>query len=350
MIVEKAVVEGALGVDGGGIVGALDFCHAFDKLGMGEEGFEILLDLGEGEVDFLPATMLFEDTERSDGRAMIILELFHDRLKTAFPGVALMERLFEVESAGGFRGSFTCEKLVEIIAEVEDENIAVVGGGEGVGNAGVVGGGGIAAGRVDKGLGVIEVYNVGDVSLVAVLVEKIEKLGLLVADKLRDSDEGADVGERIVGVLMDDAILLRNKFKAVGCAAFGSDRPSDSLRAEGASEADDVEEVPATATVFPLPFVGVVEVAPEGMTDKLVVEADGVIADDGRRGSGDLCEEKFTEFALGKTVLFGRLRGDAGDHDGAGARKGVVVESDEDVVRLANRVKIKVGEIGRAHV
>lgn len=106
VVVEEAVIESALGIYGGRIVGALHLRHALDELGMSEEGFEVFLNLVEGEVDFLPTVMFFEDAERSDGRAMIILELFHDGLEATLPGVALVKWLFEVEGAGGFGVGF----------------------------------------------------------------------------------------------------------------------------------------------------------------------------------------------------------------------------------------------------
>ena len=39
------------------------------------------------------------------------------------------------------------------------------------------------------------------------------------------------------------------------------------------------------------------------------------------------------------------MRGDAGDHDGAGAGESVVGEGDEDVVWFADRVEIEVGAL-----
>lgn len=44
------------------------------------------------------------------------------------------------------------------------------------------------------------------------------------------------------------------------------------------------------------------------------------------------------------------MRGDAGDHDGAGARKRVVGEGNKNVIRLADRVEIEVGALaGELH-
>ena len=305
VVVEEAVIESALGVDGWRIVGTLHLRHALDELRVGEERLEVFLDLVEGEVDFLPTVMFFEDAERGDGRAMIILELFHDGLEATLPGVALVKWLFEIEGAGGFGVGFAFQKLVEVIAEVKDEDIAVVGGGEGIGDAGMASCGRIAAGGIDEGLRIVETDKVGDVAFIAVLIEEVEELRLFVVNEFRDSDQGTDVREGVVGVFMGNIILFRDELEAISRTTFGRDWPVDSLGAEGASEANDVEEIPATAAVFPLPFIRVMEVAPEGMADELVVEADGIVTHDSRVWSGDFLEEKLTELALGQAILSG---------------------------------------------
>lgn len=305
VVVEEPVIESALWVDGRRIIRALHLRHALDELGVGEERFEVFLDLVEGEVDFLPTVMFFEDAERGDGGAMIILELLHDGLEATLPGVALVKWLFEVEGTGGFGVGFAFQEFVDVVAEVKDEDIAVVGEGEGIGDASMTGRGRIAAGGIDERLGVFEIDKVGDVAFVAVLIEKVEELRLFVVDEFRHGDQGADVGEGVVGVFMGNVVLFRDELEAISRTAFRRDRPVDPLRAEGASETNDVEEIPATAAVFPLPFIGVMEVAPEGVTDELIVEADGIIAHDSRVWSGDFLEEKLTELALGQAILSG---------------------------------------------
>lgn len=329
VIIEEPVIESALGVDGRRIIRALHFRHALDELGVGEERFEIFLDLVKGKVDFLPTGArefggfgggfgragrdlvgagrdgFFEDAEWSDGGAMIILELFHDGLEATLPGVALVKWLFEVEGAGGFGVSFAFQEFVEVVAEVKNEDIAVVGGGEGIGDAGMASCGRVTTGGIDEGLRVVEIDKVGDVAFIAVFIEKVEELRLLVVDEFRDGDQGADIGECVVGVFVGNIVLFRDEFEAISRTTFRRDRPVDPLRAEGASETNNVEEIPATAAVFPLPFVRVVEVAPEGMTDELIVEADGVVAHDSRVRSGDFLEEKLAELALGQAVFSG---------------------------------------------
>ncbi len=212
VVVEEAVIESALGIYGGRIVGALHLRHALDELGVGEERFEVFLNLVEGEVDFLPTGArefggfggrfgrvgrdlggvgrdgFFEDAERGDDGAMIILELFHDGLEATLPWVALVKWLFEVEGTSGFGVSFAFQEFVEVVAEVKDEDIAVIRGGEGVGDASMAGRGRIAAGGIDEGLGVVEIDKVGDVAFVAVLIEKVEELRLFVVDEFCDSD------------------------------------------------------------------------------------------------------------------------------------------------------------------
>lgn len=212
VVVEESVIESALGIYGGRIVGALHLRHVLDELGMSEERFEVFLNLVEGEVDFLPTGArefggfgggfgrvdrglggagrdgFFEDAEWGDGGAMIILELLHDGLEATLPGFALVKWLFEVEGAGGFGIGFTFQEFVEVVAEVKDEDIAVVGGGEGVGDASMAGRGRIAAGGIDERLGIFEIDKVGDVAFVAVFIEKVEELRLFVVDEFRDSD------------------------------------------------------------------------------------------------------------------------------------------------------------------
>jgi len=108
-----------------------------------------------------------------------------------------------------------------------------------------------------------------------------------------------------VGVFVGNVIFFRDELKAVSRTTFRRDWPVDPLGAEGASKTNDVEEIPATAAVFPLPFIRVMEVAPKGMADELVVEADGIIAHDSRVWSGEFLEEKLTELALGQAILSG---------------------------------------------
>ncbi len=169
----------------------------------------------------------------------------------------------------------------------------------------MAGRGRIAAGGIDEGLGIVEIDKVGDVAFVAVFIEKIEELRLFVVNEFRDGDQSADIREGVVGMFVGNIILFCDEFEAVSRTAFRRDRPVDSLGAEGASETNDVEEIPAAAAVFPLPFVGVVEVAPEGVTNELVIEADGIVAHNSCVWRGDFLEEKLTKLALGQAILSG---------------------------------------------
>ena len=95
--------------------------------------------------------------------------------------------------------------------------------------------------------------------------------------------------------------------------------PVDAVGAEGAGEADDVEQVPAGAALGPLPSVGVVEVAEKEVADELVVEGNIIVAKgDGVFGE-DFAGEDLGELSFADAGFEGGLGGEAGGEDGEGA-------------------------------
>lgn len=223
-------------------------------------------------------------------------------------------------------------------------------GHEGESDGGFVEGAGVATGSVDEGSGGVEIDEVLDAAFVAHGEEVFEHLGLFGFEEFGDRNESVDVGKGVVGGEMFDIVGFGEEFEAIGGFAFGVGGPIDAFGAEGANHADDVKEVPLAAVVFPLPFVGVVKIAPEEVADELIVETDGVVANGDGAGGENVGSEIFGEFVFGEAVGLGLLGGDAGGGDGEGAGEGVVGEFDEEIYGVAEGIEIKVGALaGELH-
>ena len=113
-----------------------------------------------------------------------------------------------------------------------------------------------------------------------------------------------------MGGFVRDAVEFSDEFEAVGRLPLGGSWPVNLLGAEGAGHSDDVEHIPTRTAVFPLPFIGVVEVTPEEMLDKLIVETDGVKTEDNCFGGKNFFGEDFCELAFFNSLLLGELGGD----------------------------------------
>ncbi len=136
----------------------------------------------------------------------------------------------------------------------------------------------IHAGGVQDRCHLLKVEILQHLILAPQLVTKIVELGLFFLDQLRHGDGGVDIGERIVGVFVADAIsrsqLLQLEAAAVRILAL---RPDDSLGPEVAAGTHHVDDVPAGIAVLPLATVRVVEIAIEGMARHLIIEAQRII-------------------------------------------------------------------------
>ena len=123
--------------------------------------------------------------------------------------------------------------------------------------------GGEGAGGVDERLGVFEVDEFLDFPFVAHFEEIIEKFGLFLFDEFGNGDSGGDVAESVVGGVVGDFVKFGDELETIGGFAVFVGRPIDAFGAESASNPDDIEQIPAATTIFPLPFVGIIEVAPK---------------------------------------------------------------------------------------
>ena len=86
------------------------------------------------------------------------------------------------------------------------------------------------------------------------------------------------------------------------------------------------------------------------MTDELIVEADVIESNRDSAGNEDFLHQQPGKFSLAITVSLRRLRRNAGDHDGVGAWQRIVVQFDEYIVGLADRIQVFVGpDTGKLH-
>ena len=106
-----------------------------------------------------------------------------------------------------------------------------------------------------------------------------------------------------MGGFVGNIIFFRNQFETVSRLSVVGFWPVNPLRTESAGHSNDVEQVPARATVLPLPLIRVVKIAPEKMLEKFIVEADGVKAEDNRFGGKNLVNKDFREFAFFNSLL-----------------------------------------------
>ena len=190
---------------------------------------EMLLDELGGELELLPTVGLLQYAERCDGGAAIIGERLQSGAE-AGDQWALRVGLLNL-----------CPKIPWADAQIKDQDIAVPRWGDGIGDGGMAKLGGVTARGIDEGRRTVKVNELLDAALVAHLIEIVEELGLVLTNELGNLNQSHDIGEGVVGVGVGDVVFLRDELQAVGGLAFGGDRPVNSLWAQGAGEADDVQ-------------------------------------------------------------------------------------------------------------
>ena len=215
---------------------------------------------------------------------------------------------------------------------IEAEQVAQIGGqvagDDGVFVAGVPcqrgDKGGVAAGIAEHAGDVHQrgvaggVYHGGERGFTSVFKEELEQARLFLFDEFGDGDGGVHVGERVVGVGVFYAVGGGELFQAEYGQAVFIARPFYALGAQGVAGADDVEQVPAGVAVLVAVFVGVEEVAVEGVAGDFVVVTDVVVAHDAGVGLGKFGANPRGKFGLGYAFLLAFLRGDACDEHGFG--------------------------------
>ena len=169
-----------------------------------------------------------------------------------------------------------------------------------------------------------DVYHGGEWGFASVFKEEAEQARLFLFDEFRQRDGGVHVGERVVGVGVFYTVGGGELFQAEHGQAVFIARPFYALGAQGVAGADDVEQVPAGVAVLVAVFVGVEEVAVEGVAGDFVVVTDVVVAHDAGVGLGKFGANPRGKFGLGHAFLVALLRGDAGNQHGFGRGQVVV--------------------------
>ena len=152
---------------------------------------------------------------------------------------------------------------------------------------------------------------------------KVEQAWLLVTDQSGQGNRGTHIAERIVCLLVQQAIGARQVFQLEAGRAILLGRPDYALGPQRIDHAHHIEQIPAAAAVLPFARIGIGEIAPEHETRDLVIEAYGVIAHAHGAGLGQFGFDAGRELDLGNALFQRPLRRDARDQ--AGLRIGQIV-------------------------
>ena len=168
------------------------------------------------------------------------------------------------------------------------------------------------------------VYHGGERGFASVFKEKLEQARLFLFDEFCQRDGGVHVGECVVGAGVFYAVGGGELFQSEHRQIVFIARPFYAFGAQGVAGADDIEQVPARVVVLIAVFVGVEEVAVEGVAGDFVVVTDVVVARDAGVGPGKFGANPRGKFGLGYAFLVALLRGDAGNQHGFGRGQVVV--------------------------
>ena len=141
---------------------------------------------------------------------------------------------------------------------------------------------------------------------------EVEQPRLRLAQRPRQADGGAHVRQRVMRVLVHDAVGHAQVFQPEGRPPVRMARPVHAFRPQRPGAAHHVDQIPAAAAVLPLARVGVDQVAPEQVAGELVVEAQRVVAQRDGAGPGHLGLDRGGEGVLGQALRQRLLRQDAG--------------------------------------
>ncbi|SVJ66358.1 Uncharacterised protein [Klebsiella pneumoniae] len=174
--------------------------------------------------------------------------------------------------------------------------------------------------------------------LAAQLVEVIVQARLALTDQAGQGNGGADIGKRVVGLAMLQAVRRGEHFQLQRQPAVQL-RPLDALRAQGIGGTDHVDQVPAAIAALPLAGVGIEEVAVQAVARHFVVEAQGVVAGHAGRRLRQLGVYPGHEVGLGQPPLGQPLGSDAGDQASHRVGQDIVAGTAIQVHRLADLVQ-----------
>ena len=174
----------------------------------------------------------------------------------------------------------------------------------------------------------------------------VPELRLGLADEPREAHGRVDVGQRIVGVAVVDAVGGTEAFQGEGHHALLL-RPVDAIRTQGAGRPDQVDEIPARVALLPLAGVGVHQVPIQGVAQKLIVETQVVVADDAGPGHSQRRIDLPDRLPFIDALGIDTLRRDARDQARLGARQYLPPETDIGHVGLVDHLEIRVGPAAR---
>ncbi len=114
-------------------------------------------------------------------------------------------------------------------------------------------------------------------TLVPVIQNIVIKPRLPLFDQARQRNRGMHVRQGIVGGLVANTVGGGQFLQAKAGQPILAQGPFDAVRAQGIGGTHHIDNVPTGITVLPLPGVGIVEIAVQGIAGHFIVEAQGVI-------------------------------------------------------------------------
>src|SRR5690625_4807173 len=154
---------------------------------------------------------------------------------------------------------------------------------------------------------------------------------------------GPDIGQGIVGLLVLQAVGPAEVFQPKAGRAVLPQGPLQALGPQGMAGAHHVQQIPARIAVLPLPGIGVVKVAIQGVAGHLVVETQAVVAHTAGSGGGQFGVDGGDELRLTHPPLRRALGGEPGDQAGLGLGQVIPGRMALDGQGLADLVELEVG-------
>ena len=187
------------------------------------------------------------------------------------------------------------------------------------------------------------VEQAGDMALVAQLQCVLPQPRLVLAQQPGHAQGGVHVRQRLMGVALAHVVGQGQVFELERGRAVLAPGPHDPVRAQRMGQTQHVQQVPARIAVAPLAFIGVEEIAEQGVADELVVETQRVVTQGAGARARHFLDDACDRLGLGQALAQGLLRGDAGDQ--GGHRRGQQVGSrlHEQVQRLLDLFQCGIG-------
>ena len=196
-----------------------------------------------------------------------------------------------------------------------------------------------------------QAYPLHDLMLAAQLVQVVVEARLTLAQQAGQANGRRDVGQRVVGLAVVDAVGLGEQFQAQADAAVLL-RPDDAFRAQRIGGAHQVDQIPAAVAALPFAGIGVEEVAVQPVAGEFVVEAQRVVAGAAGARARQLCMQAGDEVGLVQTLLAQGARVDAGDQAGGRVGQDIVgraaVQVDGVADDIQRFIRAQAGDLQRA--